>query len=145
MSLLGNSFKKSGIMRKIERLEIAELNKQHRELDFFKLKEQKEKYQQKRHELYHQLYICMTKMEGYKQIFLKYQVTDNELAKMADVILDVLLANFKPLKIGMDYLPVSLISFEAPLDYLMQYKEIIMKNRANDNMTYISEAVSLLR
>lgn len=145
MFFVNKSFKKSRIMSKIERLELADVFKKP-SINVVRMMEDGEKYRNKRKKLYHQLFECMMNMDGYRESLIKYNLTEIELARMAEVI-QTKIMHFVPymnLKQGTDYLPVALVSLGRPLDYLLLHKEEILAWKSKNIDDYIRTAIELL-
>ena len=127
--LLGNSLRKSKIMKKIEKL-----MQPHHNYDF---KAMMDRYRQEA-ALFQELYDVLMKMDGSRDILKKYNATPKDLRDIASSI-SMVAGYYKG-----DYLPVALVSFAFPLEVMLANKDTITNCGFDEVRQILEVAISKL-
>lgn len=133
-SLFIKSFKKSKIMKKIERLKMMKLN-----IHSFEDFSQYTKRHEKLSDCYSQLFACMQEMDGYREILAYYQTSAAELNEISDRIALTGYDYYRQY-----YIPVALVSLGKPLAYILENKHIILERGTSEIIELIENAVCLI-
>lgn len=91
-----------------------------------------------RSQVFKKLYRHMLSMPGYSQILRKHNATAADLEKLSSLIQWMGYEYFKN-----DYLPVALVSFGNPLDFLLTHRQEILES-PKTSLSLIDEAIKRL-
>lgn len=135
--LITKSLKKSRIMKKIEKIQKTSIKQLNNSFSSYFKNSDKMKEEEKM--AFKELYQCMKDMNGMEEyIIYQHLTTAEELMEISHRI-GLAIGDYKG-----HYLPVALVSFAGPLEYILCNKEIIMKKNINEIMGVVMHVADMM-
>jgi hypothetical protein len=135
--LLFKAIKKALIMNRIERLYNKPLNIE--EMISQVINREKSEI----NKAIEDLYKCMLSTPGYKEILQNHGTTSEELKKIYSRIL-LIIPRIGGAYQKMLFVPVALISYGKPLNFILDNKELILSNNSDVMKDVVKQAINLL-
>jgi len=145
--ILAASNRKTAIMKQIARLEIERQSNSNLQAFFDKktnafnnIIHTQEENENEYMKLFTELYNSMVEMPGgtFTETFEKYSVTPRLLYELEHAIADLGYSMVD----GVDYIPISLVSFRAPLRFLLEHKDDVIYHR-HEARPIVDQAIQL--